>query len=272
MAFELPRIERADWQSVALLQAVIDAIPDPIFVKDREHRWIVVNDAFCALLGRTREQILGRSDPDLFPPEQVEVFWRMDDAVIEGRAAIDNEELVTRASGEVRTIWTRKIPLLNARGEAVGVCGLITDISEQVERRDREQREIIAAQNAMLDALVTPIVEIWEGVLLMSLIGELSALRAEQAMQSLLTAASRHRAHAVLLDVTGLPTVDATVAVALQRTVRAAGLLGCETVLCGIGPEAARSLVMLQIDLGGVATFSAVRAGLAHVLRRRGLQ
>lgn len=278
MAFESATIDPSDWHGSPLLQATLDAVPDPIFVKDRAHRWVAFNDSFCGLLQRSRAELLGRSDPDYFPPEQVEVFWRLDDAVIAGNVAIENEEELTTASGEVRTIWTRKMPLRNAAGAVVGLCGVITDVTqlrrrmqeaEQIERRNQEQQAVIAAQTAMLDALAMPVVEVWDGVLLMSLIGELSPRRADLAMQGLLTAVQSSRARVVLLDVTGLPAADAAIAGALTRTVRATALLGCRAIVCGVGPQIARTLVDLDLDLGHVAVCGSVRSGLTLALRGR---
>lgn len=276
MAFEPPRIDPADWHSFALLQVTLDAIPDPIFVKDREHRWVAFNDGFCGLLQRSRGQILGRSDPDFFPKEQVEVFWRGDDAVLDGGAPVENEELITDGAGVVHTIWTRKMPLRNTSGAVVGLCGIITDVTqlrrrmqeaEELERRNREQQAVIAAQTAVLDALAMPVVELSDGVLLMSLIGELSPRRAELAMQGLLTAVQGARARVVLLDITGLPAVDAAVAGALTRTIRATALLGCEAIVCGVGPQIARTFVELGLDLGRVTVCGSVRSGLTQALR-----
>lgn len=277
MALESMTLDADDWTSFALLQATIDGLPDPVFVKDRQHRWIAFNAAFCRLLGRTREELLGRSDPDLFPPEQVEVFWRGDDAVFASEGPLENEELLLDGSGVTHTIWTRKFPLRNARGEAYALCGIITDVTafrERVRRLDRieaenkEQQATIAAQTALLDALMMPVVEVWEGVLLLSLVGELSERRATRAMEELLAAITRTRARSVLIDLTGVPLVDTAVAGALQRTTRAAGLLGCESVLCGIGPSIAQALVQLDIDLGRAAVCGSVRDGLARALGR----
>jgi rsbT co-antagonist protein RsbR len=278
MAFEPARIDPTDWHGSALLQLTLDAIPDPIFVKDREHRWVAFNDAFCGLLQRSRPELLGRSDPDFFPPEQVEVFWRLDDAVTGGGAPLENEEQLTSATGEVHTIWTRKLPLRNSSGAIVGLCGVITDVTrlrrrmheaEQLERRNQEQQAVIAAQTAMLDALAMPVVEVWDGVLLMSLIGELSPRRAELAMHGLLTAVTGTRARAVLIDLTGLPAVDAAVAGALTRTVRATALLGCQAILCGLGPQLARTFVDLDLDLDRVPICGSVRTGLTLAIKRQ---
>src|SRR5437868_5035908 len=169
-------INPADWKSFELLQHVIDTIPDPIFVKDLQHRWIVFNHAFCELMGRPYADIIGHSDPDYFPPEQVKVFWEGDDRVVTSGLPNENEELLTQADGSVRVIWTRKLPLKNDRGTPIGNCGIITDISEIHRRQERvatleaeiqSQLETIQAQGAMLDELSVPVIQVWENILLL---------------------------------------------------------------------------------------------------------
>lgn len=81
------------------LEKIINYIGDPIFVKDSQHRLILVNDAECALAGRTREDLLGKTDYDFFPKEQVDVFWQKDDEVLETGKENINEEEITDAHG-----------------------------------------------------------------------------------------------------------------------------------------------------------------------------
>jgi diguanylate cyclase (GGDEF)-like protein/PAS domain S-box-containing protein len=110
------------------LQKIIDVIPSPVFVKDREHRWLLLNDSMCKFIGLPPEQLIGKSDYDLVPPEQAEVFWKIDDHVFTTGEENENEEEHTDLSGKVRTIITRKrrvhvgdsVPLLVA---------VITDIT-----------------------------------------------------------------------------------------------------------------------------------------------
>lgn len=73
--------------------------PDPIFVKDREHRLVLVNDAECALAGRSREEMLGGTDYDFFPKEQVDIFWENDEIVLTTGKEHTNDEEITNALG-----------------------------------------------------------------------------------------------------------------------------------------------------------------------------
>ena len=95
MAFTLPRIDVSDWKTFELLPLVIDTIPDPIFVKDRQHRWIACNPGFCGLIGRRHEELIGRSDPDYWPKHQADLFWSYDDSVFDSGEPNENEEVAT---------------------------------------------------------------------------------------------------------------------------------------------------------------------------------
>jgi PAS domain S-box-containing protein len=117
------------------LEAILDAIGDPIFVKDRDHRYIHVNQAKCRLNGYERAAIVGKTDYDFSPPEkeQVDIFLRRDNIVLEtGREDI-NEEALTGADGVLRTVVTRKSLYVDDAGRRC-VVGI------QSQARHRQQR------------------------------------------------------------------------------------------------------------------------------------
>jgi PAS domain S-box-containing protein len=118
--------------SIELLQQIVDVIPSPVFVKDREHRWVIVNKAFCEFTGRRPEELLGRSDYDFFPREEARVFWEVDDRVFASGAPIENEERHTDAHGTTRTIITRKRLVGLGDGTQL-LVGVITDVTRYRE-------------------------------------------------------------------------------------------------------------------------------------------
>jgi rsbT co-antagonist protein RsbR len=267
----------ADWQSFDRLQTAIDAFQDPFFVKDRRHRWVAFNRAFCELMGRSAEAIHGRSDPDFFPPEQVEVFWRGDDEIFASGVPFENEELFTRPDGTARTIWTRKYPIRDTSGQVIGLCASITDITEikrreaeveQLENEVKEQMTIIEAQRTMLDELSVPVIQVWDGILLLPLIGAIESRRAARIMESLLESIGHASAQIMIIDITGVPVVDTSVASHLVRSVQAAQLLGCESILVGISPEIAQTLVGLGVDFSRMTTRATLQNGLEYGLKR----
>ena len=119
--------------------------------------------------------------------------------------------------------------------------------------------------------LSTPVIRVYEQILVLPLIGEIDAERAQQIETSLLAGIERHRATEVLLDLTGVPFVDTAVAAYLMRSARAAQLIGSSVTIVGISPRVAQSLVHLRIDFSGIVTHANLQSGLIHALRRRSL-
>ena len=111
------------------LRSILDSTPDPIFVKDREHRWIVLNDAFCAFIGRNRDELIGRSDYDFFPKAQADIFWEKDELVFTSGQINVNEESFTDATGFTHAIQTKKVPLVTNDGKQL-IVGIIRDMTE----------------------------------------------------------------------------------------------------------------------------------------------
>jgi PAS domain S-box-containing protein len=112
------------------LNKIINCIADPIFVKDSDHRFVLVNDALIALIGRPPKELLGKNDYDIFPKEQVEVFWKQDHLVLETGMENVNEEMVSGASGDVHTIVTKKTLYTDKSGEKF-IVGVIRDITDR---------------------------------------------------------------------------------------------------------------------------------------------
>jgi PAS domain S-box-containing protein len=126
-------------------QRVIDAIADPLFVKDEQHRWIVVNRAFCEFMGRPREALLGKSDFDFLPTEEAEMFWKKDAEVLASAEVNTNEERLTDSDGVVHTIVTKKSAFTDRTGRRV-IVGIIRDVTankeaEEALRRARHELE-----------------------------------------------------------------------------------------------------------------------------------
>jgi rsbT co-antagonist protein RsbR len=273
---DTPGIESLAWDTPQLLQAAIDVFPDPIFVKNRNHQWVAVNAAFCALLGQPASALYGKSDPDFLPPEQAAAFWEGDDALFATGEPSILEETIRHPDGSTRTIWTRKYPLRDAAGHILGLSAIITDITPLQERQSAlqaleqqlaAQREQLDAQAVLLEELAVPVIVVQEGVLLLPLIGSVDSRRAQQVLETMLTAISTHQAHHLLLDISGVPIVDTGVAAALLQSVRAAQLLGCATVLVGISPEIAQTLVGLGIDFGGLTMRASLQQALQNLVR-----
>jgi two-component system sensor histidine kinase/response regulator len=133
--------------SHSLLADVIHFLPNPVFVKDRQHRWVMLNEAFSSFFGKTPEQMLGKSDFDFFPPAEAAIFWEKDDLVFSSGEINENEESFTDTNGVQRWILTRKSAFLDASGQQI-LVGVITDLTERKRAEGERQQAIEKAEEA----------------------------------------------------------------------------------------------------------------------------
>ncbi|MFA6014778.1 MAG: PAS domain S-box protein [Gallionellaceae bacterium] len=127
------------------LDSVIDSVPDPIFVKDRQHRWVLLNDANCKFTGMSREALIGKSDYDIFPKEQADVFWEKDELVFGSGKVNLNEECFTSSDGVTHHIQTKKTPFVSADGSQM-LVGVIRDITERIHYETAREAVLAEAQ------------------------------------------------------------------------------------------------------------------------------
>jgi PAS domain S-box-containing protein len=115
--------ERADF-----LDLVINTIKQPFFVKDEDHKWVMLNDAAIEMMGSSREGLLGKSDYDLYPKEQADIFWKYDEKVLAEGSSI-NEEQITWSDGTLHNIVTHKQLYIEKPSGKRFIVGTIHDIS-----------------------------------------------------------------------------------------------------------------------------------------------
>lgn len=140
------------------------------------------------------------------------------------------------------------------------------------QEQDLEAKvEMIERQAAAILELSTPILDVWDDVVVLPVIGIVDTRRAEEIMTGLLDGIARRQARWVIIDVTGVEHVDTRTADHLLKVVRAASLLGTSCLLCGIRPAFAQTLAHIGADLAEVATKRNLKAALEHCLiERRG--
>jgi rsbT co-antagonist protein RsbR len=115
------------------------------------------------------------------------------------------------------------------------------------------------------------VVQLWEGVLALPLIGTLDSARTQVVMENLLQAIVEKSATIAIIDITGVPTVDTLVAQHLLKTVAAARLMGADCIISGIRPQIAQTIVHLGVALGDVITKATLAGALGVALARLGL-
>ena len=127
---------------------ILEAIPDPVFVKDSSHRFVLANEALCAMLGQPAEALVGKTDEDFVPIEQAAVFVERDNIALETGQTDLYEELLTDAKGQVRTLLTRKWLFVDHRGQRF-IVGVIRDMTAE-KIREQELRDSLAEKEVLL--------------------------------------------------------------------------------------------------------------------------
>jgi rsbT co-antagonist protein RsbR len=232
------------------------------------------------------------SDEEIFS-EATEVFDNYVDALESG--SIENLETYARALSE------RIIPRGVETHEVLGIVLLLRDVlarelfakyqgnSEHLNRildayepaANRiavtvgvsfvEERErVINEQQEAIRELSTPVLQIRERLLILPIIGVLDSSRARQLTQQLLGAIRDNRAAVVVIDITGVATIDRTVANHLVQAVEASRLMGASTILTGLSPEVTQALVDLGVDLSMMHTVGDLQGGLEEAERMAG--
>ncbi|HYI07751.1 MAG TPA: STAS domain-containing protein [Thermoanaerobaculia bacterium] len=139
------------------------------------------------------------------------------------------------------------------------------------ETYQKGREEIIARQQQELLELSTPVVQLWEGVLALPLIGTLDSARTQVVMESLLQTIVDTGSEIAIIDITGVPVVDTLVAQHLLKTVAAARLMGADCIISGIRPQIAQTIVHLGVEINDVITKATLADAFAIALKRAGL-
>lgn len=139
-------IEQQLKASEQFLNNILNAIPDPIYVKNQQHQWIAINDAFCQYLGRSRSELIGKSYRDFFSQEQADTFRQKDELVFSLNTSSEIQETLTDTAGNTRFLSAKKSTFVDADGSKILVCA-IRDITD----RHHSQQQLLRLK-AILEA------------------------------------------------------------------------------------------------------------------------
>jgi rsbT co-antagonist protein RsbR len=149
-------------------------------------------------------------------------------------------------------------------GEIKKMNALVDDLGLQTfEAYMAGREEVIVSQQQSMLALSTPVVKLWDGIVALPLIGTLDTERTQTVMENLLQAIVETESQVAIIDITGVVTVDTSVAQNLLKTVAATRLMGADCIISGVRPQIAQTMVYLGVELGDVVT----KATLADAFR-----
>jgi len=134
-------------ESQSRLQTIIDGVHSLVFVKDTEGRHILVNSYFEEEFGLKKEEIIGKTDLDLFEQDVAIEIMEIDQQVMKEKKSLNFEISIPIANGSIRIHLTEKFPLFDEQGEVYGMCGLATDITNQKDiEKELQQAKILAEE------------------------------------------------------------------------------------------------------------------------------
>jgi rsbT co-antagonist protein RsbR len=249
-------------QEVALhsIEQMIDGITDYEVIRlDRDGTVRSWNPGAERLRQYAADEVIGRHFSMFYTTEDVQLGLperELATAARDGR--LESEGWRQRRDGS--RFWTSSVlsPLKDVGGELVGYVRVARDMTER-----REQEQLVQRQRDEILELSTPVLEVWEKVLVLPIIGTLDSARAAGLTDGLLDRIATDQAEVVILDVSGVPAIDTDVAQHLLKTVAAARLMGTVSVLSGVRPEIAQAIVQLGIELGALRS----RATLSDALQ-----
>ena len=250
-----PELSRAE-----MIQLLVDNIRDyAIILLDTKGHVLSWSSAAERLKGWTASEIIGQHFSRFYPREDLEKGKTERELEVAGRdGRFEDEGWRVRKDGS--RFWANVIitALRDKDGTLRGFGKVTRDLSE---RRANEEK-IKKQSHEIMEMATVPIVQVWDGVILVPLIGTLDSQRTQQLMERLLSRITETGSPVAVLDITGVPTIDTQTAQHLVETISAVRLLGAEVFLTGVRPTIAQTLVHLGVGLANVVTRSSLVAGL----------
>ncbi|AUX41628.1 anti-anti-sigma factor [Sorangium cellulosum] len=249
-----------------ILNVVMNTLPIAIWAVDRKGTYIFHDGRGVDLAGVPRRSWLGLNLWEIWANHEGSA-----ETLRQVRAAMDAKESSHAFTSAMERHWESWcVPDENEDGEVDAVITLTLDVTEtrETENELRAKLQLIQRQQQLIQQLSTPIIQVWDGVLTVPLVGMVDSTRAEELMDSLLGAVSRSSARYAIIDLTGVETVDTQTASYLIGLVRAIRLLGAEAVITGIRATVAQTIVSLGVELSGIPVHTNLRSGLQHCIRQ----
>ena len=233
--------------------------------------WAMRRDGLCTYhdgrgissIGLERGAFVGKNIHELFPQQSGASPF---DRVFAGETVY----LEGGTHGQMFNNWM--IPIRDEAGQVELMAAVSLNVTEQRagEQALRDRLAEIEAQQRTIRELSTPIIEVWDRVLTLPILGMVDAGRAAEIMENLLLAVTAKRARFAILDLTGVKEIDAATAGHLLGMVRAIRLLGAEGVITGIHPSIAQTIVNLGVELPNLIVHATLRGALQFCIARLG--
>ena len=229
---------------------------------------ITSNDNFLNVLGYSLEEVKGKHhrmfcEEDYANSTDYKEFW---EKLNQGEFNSGEYKRIGKNGGEV-FIQASYNPILDLNGKPMKVLKIASDVTEQ-KRLEAERTK----QAALIMEMSTPVMRLWDSILLLPIVGLVDSKRAQLIMETVLQKILDYQAKVIILDIQGVPAVDSAVANRLIKVTKATRLMGCTCIVTGISPEISQALVNLGIELTDILTQSTLKDGVSTSLEKVGFQ
>ncbi|NQV87662.1 MAG: PAS domain S-box protein [Woeseiaceae bacterium] len=251
----------------ARLQAIVDNVLDAIVTIDEKGTIEFANPATERLFGYSQKEMLGKNVKMLMPePYHTEHDGYLSSYMHSGVAKIIGIGREVEGMRKDGSVFSLELAVTQMQvGKQRKFVGILRDISER-----KKSDEIILRQNESILELSTPVIQLWNGILLLPVIGVIDTHRAQQLIENLLQAIVESESSVAIMDLSGVPVIDTAVAQHIMKTVSATNMLGSEVIITGISPEIAMTLVKLNIEFLNIHTAASLQIGFKQALARLG--
>ncbi|WP_437758594.1 STAS domain-containing protein [Sorangium sp. So ce1389] len=245
-----------------LLRVILDNLPISVARYDREGVFTFQDGKGLGAVGMKPGQLVGANVLELYKEHEEAVG-----ALRRGLAGESTHE-VYEVHGVAFETWL--VPVRDDGGVPDGLVTVTLDATASRQREIELQNKLalIETQQKVIRDLSTPIIEVWDKVLTLPMVGVVDSLRISEVMDNLLTAVVNKDAQYAILDLTGVDAVDTQTAGYLIEMIKAIRLLGAEGIITGIRANVAQTMIALGLDLSEVTTVGNLRAGLKLCMRR----
>ncbi|MBT6515887.1 MAG: PAS domain-containing protein [Crocinitomicaceae bacterium] len=229
---------------------------------------ITSNDNFLNVLGYSLEEVKGKHhrmfcEEDYANSTDYKEFW---EKLNRGEFNSGEYKRIGKNGREV-FIQASYNPILDLNGKPMKVLKIASDVTEQ-KRLEAERTK----QAALIMEMSTPVMRLWDSILLLPIVGLVDSKRAQLIMETVLQKILDYQAKVIILDIQGVPAVDSAVANRLIKVTKATRLMGCTCIVTGISPEISQALVNLGIELTDILTQSTLKDGVSTSLEKVGFQ
>ena len=248
---------------VQTAEIMLDSLVDEVIQLDESGCVLTWNRGAERLKGYTADEAIGLHLSAFYTDEDVKAGLPERELRVTGEIGkYATEGWRTRKDGS--RFWASIVmtAMHDADGSLLGFVKVSRDLSER-----RAAEELIRRQRDEILELSTPVIQVWDRVLALPIIGTLDSNRANRLTESLLSKIADLQAEIVILDISGVPTIDTQVAQHLLKTVHAARLMGATSILSGVRPETAQAMVHLGIEMGTLRSRNTLRDALQLALQ-----